>query len=96
MRFVPPARLDGLSAQAGQPALRSAAVAVLLGALVLVVTLGLAATMIGLVLATCVGLFVTWLTIRQIGGQTGDVLGALEQIIEVVILLTALAMGTRP
>jgi len=33
---------------------------------------------------------------RQIGGQTGDVLGALEQIIEIVILLTALAMsGTR-
>jgi adenosylcobinamide-GDP ribazoletransferase len=96
MRFVPPARVDGLSAQAGQPALRSAAVAVLLGVVAMAAALGLAATMIGLVLATCVGLFVTWLTIRQIGGQTGDVLGALEQIIEVVILLTALAMGTRP
>jgi adenosylcobinamide-GDP ribazoletransferase len=97
MRFVPPARLDGLSAQAGQPALRSAAVAVLLGVLVLVTALGLAATMVGLILATCAGLFVAWLSMRQIGGQTGDVLGALEQIIEIVILLTALAMsGTRP
>ncbi len=30
-----------------------------------------------------------WLSIRQIGGQTGDVLGALEQISEILILLTA-------
>jgi adenosylcobinamide-GDP ribazoletransferase len=97
MRFVPPARFDGLSAQAGQPAVRSVAVAVLLGVLVLVTALGFAATLIGLVLAACAGLFVAWLSLRQIGGQTGDVLGALEQIIEIVILLTALAMsGTRP
>jgi adenosylcobinamide-GDP ribazoletransferase len=97
MRFVPPARLDGLSAQAGPPALRSAAVAGLLGVLALVAILGLAATVIGLILATCAGLLVAWLSIRQIGGQTGDVLGALEQIIEIVILLTALAMsGSRP
>jgi cobalamin synthase len=33
---------------------------------------------------------------RQIGGHTGDVLGALERIIEIVSLLTAVAMsGTR-
>jgi adenosylcobinamide-GDP ribazoletransferase len=97
MRFVPPARLDGLSAQAGPPALRSVAVAGLLGVLALVTMLGLATTIVGLALATCAGLFVAWLSMRQIGGQTGDVLGALEQIIEIVILLTALAMsGTRP
>jgi adenosylcobinamide-GDP ribazoletransferase len=97
MRFVPPARFDGLSAQAGQPALRSAAIAVLLGVLVLVTTLGLAAAVIGLILATCAGLLVARLSMRQIGGQTGDVLGALEQIIEIVILFTALAMsGTQP
>jgi adenosylcobinamide-GDP ribazoletransferase len=96
MRFVPPARFDGLSARAGEPTLRSAAVAVLLGVLALASTLGLAATITGLVLATCAGLFMAWLSMRQIGGQTGDVLGALEQIIEIVILLTALATsGTR-
>jgi adenosylcobinamide-GDP ribazoletransferase len=96
MRFVPPARLDGLAAEAGQPALRSAAVAVLLGALTLTIALGPTATMIGLALATFAGLFIAWLSMRQIGGQTGDVLGALEQIIEIVILLMALAAsGTR-
>jgi adenosylcobinamide-GDP ribazoletransferase len=93
MRFVPPARCDGLSARAGQPALRSAVVAVLLGVLVLAAALGLAAALVGLVIATCTGLIMAWLAMRQIGGQTGDVLGALEQIIEIVILLTAVAMS---
>ncbi|HEY6920880.1 MAG TPA: adenosylcobinamide-GDP ribazoletransferase [Methyloceanibacter sp.] len=33
--------------------------------------------------------FLAWLSISQIGGQTGDVLGAVEQVSEVVILLVA-------
>jgi cobalamin synthase len=33
---------------------------------------------------------------RRIGCQTGDVLGALEQIIEIVILLTAVAVWRSP
>jgi adenosylcobinamide-GDP ribazoletransferase len=48
---------------------------------------------IGLVLATSAGFLMAWLCLRQIGGQTGDVLGALEQVIESVILLTAVAMS---
>ena len=31
-----------------------------------------------------------WLSMRQIGGQTGDVIGALEQVGEVIVLLVAL------
>jgi adenosylcobinamide-GDP ribazoletransferase len=97
MHFVPPARPDGLSAQAGQPTRRSVAIAVLLGMVTLGVSLGLAAAMIGLVLAASASLFMAWLSVRHIGGQTGDVLGALEQIIEIIILLTAVAMWrTQP
>ena len=33
-----------------------------------------------------------WLSVQEIGGQTGDVLGALEQINEILILLTAAAL----
>jgi adenosylcobinamide-GDP ribazoletransferase len=33
---------------------------------------------------------VAWLSLRQIGGQTGDVLGAVEQVSEIAILLVAL------
>lgn len=91
MRFVPPARPDGLSARAGRPPLRCVAIAVLLGALTLGIAFGFVAAMIALVLATSAGLVMAWLSVRQIGGQTGDVLGALEQIIEVVVLLTAVA-----
>jgi adenosylcobinamide-GDP ribazoletransferase len=43
-----------------------------------------------LVVAAAAGLM-AWLTLRQIGGQTGDVLGALEQVSEILILLVAAA-----
>ena len=42
-----------------------------------------------IVLAIAVALL-AWLSMRQIGGQTGDVLGAVEQVGEIVILLVAL------
>jgi adenosylcobinamide-GDP ribazoletransferase len=41
-------------------------------------------------LAAALGLM-AWLCLRQIGGQTGDVLGALEQVSEILILLVAAA-----
>jgi adenosylcobinamide-GDP ribazoletransferase len=94
MHVVPPARSEGLSARAGQPALWPAAVAALIGVLAMALTLGGAAMVIGLVLATSAGFLMAWLCLWQIGGQTGDVLGALEQVIETVILLTAVALGT--
>ncbi len=93
MHVVPPARIDGLSARAGQPALRPAAVAALIGVLAMALTLGGPAMVIGLVLATSAGFLMAWLCLWQIGGQTGDVLGALEQVIETLILLTAVAMS---
>jgi len=92
MRFVPPARTDGLSAQAGRPAPQSIVVAGVLGAIALGLGLGPAAAIIGLILLACACLFMAWLSLRQIGGQTGDVLGALEQINEVLVLLTAVAL----
>jgi adenosylcobinamide-GDP ribazoletransferase len=91
MRFVPPARPDGLSTHAGQPSPQCAAIAIGLGLLALGAALGLAAAAICLVLAGAVWIFMAWLTVRQIGGQTGDVLGALEQLNEIVILLAAVA-----
>jgi adenosylcobinamide-GDP ribazoletransferase len=101
MHVVPPARTEGLSARAGQPALWPAAVAALIGVVALALMLGGPAMVIGLVLATSAGFLMAWLCLWQIGGQTGDVLGALEQVIETVILLTAVAMlgtvsGLRP
>jgi adenosylcobinamide-GDP ribazoletransferase len=91
MRLVPPARSDGLAAGAGAPPLASAVAAGAIGVVVLGVALGPAAAVVTLLLVLA-GLFMGWLSMRQIGGQTGDVIGALEQINETLILLTAVAL----
>jgi adenosylcobinamide-GDP ribazoletransferase len=89
MRRVPPARQDGLSADAGDPPQQSAVLAVAIGVVVLLLCLGFGATLIAVALLAMAGGLLAWLTIRQVGGQTGDVLGALEQVSEILILLTA-------
>ncbi len=92
MRLVPPARHDGLSAAAGRPPLLSVMVAVMFGAIALGVGLGIIPGLIAFALIGCAVGFIAWLCRRQIGGQTGDVLGALEQISEILILLVASAL----
>jgi adenosylcobinamide-GDP ribazoletransferase len=89
MRLVPPARSDGLSADAGRPPWDSVAAAAILGVIALAIGLGPIAAMIGLLLLALAGASLAWLTLKQIGGQTGDVLGALEQAGEVLVLLVA-------
>jgi adenosylcobinamide-GDP ribazoletransferase len=91
MRRVPHARQDGLSAGVGEPPQQSAAIAVLLGLLVLLLCLGLGATLAAGFVLACAGGLMAWLCVTQIGGQTGDVIGALEQVSEILILLVAAA-----
>jgi adenosylcobinamide-GDP ribazoletransferase len=91
MLLVPQARQDGLSADAGRPPRASVIVAGLLAAAALVLGLGLAAAIIALLLLLLATAVMAWLSRRQIGGQTGDVLGALEQAGEILVLLTAVA-----
>ncbi|MBB4256290.1 MULTISPECIES: adenosylcobinamide-GDP ribazoletransferase [unclassified Bradyrhizobium] len=89
MSLVPPARPDGLSASAGPPPGRSIAVAFALGTLALALALGPGKALVGLILLSLAGLLLARLAVRQIGGQTGDILGAFEQIGEILILLVA-------
>jgi len=90
MALVPPARSDGLSHVAGQPAQDRVILAGALGILILAVFLGPLLGVTALILLVAVIALMAWLSLRQIGGQTGDVLGALEQTSEIVILLVAL------
>jgi adenosylcobinamide-GDP ribazoletransferase len=92
MRFIPRARADGLSAQAGPPPPISAAVAGLLGFVALIIALGPTTAMVGLLLLIVADVFLGWLSMRQVGGQTGDVIGAVEQVNEILILLTCAAL----
>jgi len=94
LRLVPPARPDGLSAGAGRPTQTNAAAAVLLGFVILAASFGAAGSVVALLLLLAGLAVMRRLCLRQIGGQTGDVAGALEQVGEIVILLTALAERT--
>jgi adenosylcobinamide-GDP ribazoletransferase len=89
MWFVPPARREGLSADAGRPAAAAVIVAGVLGAAALGVGLGPAPGLIALVLVLVAAAVMARLSLRQIDGQTGDVVGALEQVAEILILLVA-------
>ncbi len=84
--WLPPARRDGLSASLGGPA-RGATL------LALVFALGVAILLLGFkalpVLAVAVGmtLAVMRLAQLQIGGQTGDVLGTVQQVVEITVMV---------
>jgi adenosylcobinamide-GDP ribazoletransferase len=90
MFLVPPARRDGLSSDAGQPPIESATAAVVLGFVIAAICLGPLRAIVALILLSVVVALMAWLSKKQIGGQTGDVLGAVEQLSEIAILLVAL------
>jgi len=94
MHALPPARAEGLSANAGMPTFGVALTAAILGAVALFLCLGLQAGFVVLALLSLAALAMGWLCRRQVGGQTGDILGALEQGGEVIVLLVVVAMRT--
>jgi adenosylcobinamide-GDP ribazoletransferase len=86
-----PAREDGLGATAGRPSLATTLVAVAIGAVVALGALGPVRGGIALILTAAAVAGTAMLARRQIGGYTGDVLGAFEQVGEIVMLLAAAA-----
>ena len=90
MVSLPLARSDGLAAQTGRPHPLRAAAAALIVVLTAAALLGEGAP--AALLAGALGaLAVALLARRQIGGYTGDVLGAVQQLAEVGVLFGALA-----
>jgi adenosylcobinamide-GDP ribazoletransferase len=93
---LPYARQDGLARTGGQP---DTSTAVIAGALALVIALAALAWSIALwaaVAAGVSGFVVARLALRQIGGQTGDVLGGAEQVAETAILVLLAAKLVQP
>jgi len=66
----------------------------LIGMVSLLIALGLGLSVLTVLLLAVASGFLAWLCRRQIGGQTGDVLGALEQTGEIVVLLVAAAAAS--
>jgi adenosylcobinamide-GDP ribazoletransferase len=81
-----------LSSGAGQPPFASVVTGLLLGIVCLLLAFGPTGAMVTLLLLLLVALLLARITVRQIGGQTGDVLGALEQIGEAVVLLVSASL----
>jgi adenosylcobinamide-GDP ribazoletransferase len=91
MIAMPPARKDGLAATGGRPAAIHAANAVILAGLLGLLALGPGAGLAGLLAGAGGALAVIVLARAQIGGYTGDVLGAVQQAAEIAVLLAAAA-----
>jgi adenosylcobinamide-GDP ribazoletransferase len=95
MALIPPARSDGLAGTAGVPPRAAAVVAALIGAVVLVLCIGPVAAMIAVALLAAASAVIAGVCVQAVGGHTGDVLGALEQVNEVLILLVAAAVAAK-
>jgi len=90
MATVPNARKDGLSKSTGRPNLASVQTATALATMAAFLFLGWTGLLA--VLATAaVTLLWSKIAMSKIGGQTGDVLGATQQITEIAVLLTLTA-----
>jgi len=81
------ARKDGLAANAGRPDLATAAIAGALALLIAMLSLPVGHTLYAALAAVACATGMAWLARRQIGGQTGDVLGGAEQVAETAILV---------
>lgn len=80
LHLMPPARTDGLGRAAGEVGLRRLLLALVLGGVALCLT-GPGTLAVGVVMAAA-PLALGLLAMRKIGGQTGDVLGAMQQVSE--------------
>jgi adenosylcobinamide-GDP ribazoletransferase len=95
LHALPPARNDGLGAAAGAPsrtAVWQALLVAWIGGLIALWPISLFLGLIGIPLACLAGAAaVGWLADRRLGGQTGDVAGAVQVMSEVAALLVAAA-----
>jgi adenosylcobinamide-GDP ribazoletransferase len=81
------ARKDGLATNAGRPDWSTAATAAGLALIIVLVTLPWREALYAELAAVACAIGMAWLARRQIGGQTGDVLGAAEQLGETAVLV---------
>ena len=89
MGYMPNARHGGLSASVGTPTPETVWIAAGIGAFLGLICFGFSVIWIILWAGLLVGVL-AWIAAEKIGGQTGDILGASQQIAEIAIL-TALS-----
>lgn len=87
---LPPARIGGAAATAGQVSRQAFGIGAVFMVVLSFVLAGFAVSVLGLVVSYGLAALVVWgwvtLCRRMIGGQTGDLIGALQALIEVAVL----------
>jgi len=92
LRFLPPARDDGMGTVAGRPHMLAVAIAIAIavGGSFLLLPYQIVPLLVGAAFAGA--LVMSLVALRQIGGFTGDVLGAGQQLADTSVLLTLTAI----
>lgn len=92
LRLMPPARPDGLGRQGGRSAIPQVAAALIIGLITGIISVllgyygGFITLFLAIVTLAAVQFWLGGLARRRLGGQTGDVLGALQQAGETAML----------
>jgi adenosylcobinamide-GDP ribazoletransferase len=84
---LPYARKDGLARNAGQPEAGVVVTSLVIAFVIALLALSWANAFWAALVCGIVAVGMSWIAMRQIGGQTGDVLGAAEQVAETAVLL---------
>jgi adenosylcobinamide-GDP ribazoletransferase len=87
MRTYPLARSNGLAVHAGKPPVNGTYLALVLGAVIAGLVGGPGVAFVATISALATAFLIAHLAYRQLGGYTGDVLGAAEQIVEVTVIM---------
>ena len=93
MRVMRPARGDGLAFAAGRPEENQVVMAAVLGAFFALLLLGLTAGLVAIVAGIGAAATIAWIAQKRLGGVTGDVLGAAQQVTEAAMMLAVVAMS---
>ncbi len=91
LRWLPPARASGLAADAGCPGFAQVAVASTLAAVIAFAMLAPVTAVAVLAAAAAAAAVVAWIGYRAVGGHTGDLLGAVQQMAETAALVAVAA-----
>jgi len=91
MHMIAGVRPDGLSAGIGRPGQDTVILAGVVGLLIALLAAGLA-TLLAVAIAAALCWGVAQIAVAKIGGQTGDVLGASQQIAEIGVLIVFVAV----
>ncbi|UWQ89402.1 adenosylcobinamide-GDP ribazoletransferase [Rhodobacteraceae bacterium M382] len=92
MIALPNARSTGLSQSVGRPPLRSVLVGGLIASGISLLILGLSVTLVLSTIGIALLLGLAGLAQVKIKGQTGDILGATQQVLELALLIGCLAL----